>query len=373
MSKIDGGDLMYCISINYRKADASIRGLFSMSKDQRSELRRKLGNSVIICTCNRTEIYFTDINVRDATGILSEFREYKNITDYLCVYEASGAIRHLFRVSCGIDSMIIGEDEILRQVKEAYLEAKETGNTDHKLNIIFQSAISAAKRIKTETDLSKISVSAATIAANEAIKYGRNILIIGASGKIGTSTLKNLMSHEGIDIIQTTRSHSLGTLCIENVRTVPYSERYRYADNADCIISATSSPHFTLTSDRLKKAFTIDKPRLLIDLAVPHDIENTVTEIHGVRLMDIDEIGMIAKHGNELKISASERAEIIISEELDELLKKLVFLRFIPVLDNIRSTAESISFDKLLYKLRDGLNSEQFSAVLDILETLEGQ
>lgn len=373
MSGISGLGHIYCISINYRKADASVRGCFSISKDKRSELRRRLGRSVILCTCNRTEIYFTDINVSNATVILSEFFGYKNITDHLCVYESSGAIRHLFRVSCGIDSMIIGEDEILRQVKEAYLEAKETGSTDHKLNIIFQSAISAAKRIKTETDLSKIPVSAATIAANEAIKYGRNILIIGASGKIGTSTLKNLLSHEGIEVIQTTRSHSIGTLCLENVRTVPYSERYSYADKADCIISATSSPHFTLTSERLKRALSTEKTRLLIDLAVPHDIENSVTEIKGITLMDIDEIGMIAKHGNELKISASEKAEIIISEELDELLKKLSFLRFIPVLDNIRSAAENISFDKLLYKLRDGLNSEQFSAVLDILETLGEQ
>ncbi len=364
------GDNMKALSINYRKADVSVRERFSFDAEKRTEIRAALGKSVVLCTCNRTELYFTEATVEKASALLAEYSGFDSISEYLRIYEGEKSLRHLFRVASGIDSMIIGEDEILRQVKEAYAES--VGSTDFELNTVFQAAITAAKRIKTETALSKTPVSAATIAANEAAKLGKNvnILMIGASGKIGSATLKNLMPHANVHITQTARAHNAGTMQYENVSTVPYDERYEYADSADCIISATASPHFTVTVKRLKAALKTDKPRLLIDLAVPPDIERSVAEIDGVRLIGIDDLGELAKRGNELKMTAAEQAGGIISEELDELQKKLTFHEFLPRLDDARSTAEKLKFDGLLYRLRDGLDSSQFAAVLDVLGRL---
>ena len=363
---------MEALGISYRNAPVSVRERFSFDSEKRAEIRAALGRAVVLCTCNRTELYFTDTTV-GAAEILARYSGAENLPEYLHTYGGESALRHLFRVASGIDSMLIGEDEILRQVKEAYAEASAAGSTDFELNTAFQAAITAAKRVKTETALSKTSVSAATIAANEAAKLGDNVnvLMIGASGKIGSSTLKNLLPRTNVHITQTARAHSAGTVQYDGVRTVPYDRRYDFADSADCIISATSSPHFTLTKERLKAALKTAKPRLLIDLAVPPDIERGAAELDGVRLIGIDDLGELARQNNQLKMSAAEQAELIISEELDELQKKLTFHAFLPRLDEAREAAGRLTFDELLYKLRDGLDCKQFAAVLDILGETE--
>lgn len=362
---------MKALGINYRNADVSVRGKLSFNIDERAVLRRRLGSSVILCTCNRTEIYFTEADTETVIRLLAEKAGY-DISEYLLTYQNEGAIRHLFRVASGIDSMVIGEDEILRQVKEAYSESTNCGSTDFELNTVFQAAIAVAKRVKTETALSKTPTSAATIAANEAAKLGENVnvLMIGASGKIGGSTLRNLLPHANVHITQTARAHKAGTMQYEGVQTVPYDRRYYMMNDADCIISATASPHFTVTAAKLKAALRTDKPRLLIDLAVPPDIERSVTNIAGVRLIGIDDLAELAKQGNEMRLSAAEQAEKIISEELDELLKKLSYHLFLPKMETSRKAASALTFDELLYRLRDGLDSSQFAAVLDVFAKL---
>ena len=365
---------MKLISINYRKADALVRGNFSFDADKRRELREALAPCVILCTCNRTEIYFTEADMDNAVQRLAYQAGIGDISEYLNIYDGIGAVRHLFRVASGIDSMIIGEDEILRQVKEAYSESADNGSTDFELNTVFQAAIAAAKLIKTRTALSTTPVSAATIAANEAVKLGAdvNVLMIGASGKIGSSVLRNLMTHTGIHITQTARIHKCMTDRDNNVTTISYDRRYEYMDKADCIISATASPHFTVTAVKLKAALHTQKNRLLIDLAVPSDIERTVTGIRGVRYIGIDDLAALSKHGNKLRLSAAQQADDIISEKVDELQKKLLFRKFLSRLENAGKAFSDLTFDELIYKLRDGLDSIQFEAVLKVLCDSEG-
>lgn len=364
---------MICLSINYKNAPSDVRSRFSFDIDKRREFREKLGNSVILCTCNRTELYFTGAEPEYAAELLSRYSGIADITGFLRIYAGDTAERHLFRVACGIDSMLVGEDEILRQVKDAYAEASAAGRTDFELNTVFQAAVTCAKRVKTETPLSKTPVSAATIAANEAAKLGEsvNVLMIGASGRIGSSTLKNLLPHTNVHITQTARTHSAGYVCYENVETVPYERRYEYMEGADCVISATASPHFTVTASGLRDALRTDKPRLFIDLAVPPDIDRAVTGVNGVRLLGIDDLGELAKQNNVLRLSAAEQAEVIITGELDEMRKKLAFHAFLPELDSVRGKAGQLTFDEIIYRLRDGLDSGQFSAVLEVLRDME--
>ena len=353
---------MKALSISFRGADINIRDRLVFTPEIRLRLRERIGG-VVLCTCCRTELYFSG-DVGAAIRALSEFSGI-DTARYVRVYEGEDAIKHLFRVACGLDSAIIGEDEILRQVKEAYSEAGDAGT---ELNTAFQAAIACAKRIKTETQLSNTPVSAATIAANEAARFRENVtvLMIGASGKIGSSTLRNLTAHKNVNVITTVRVHG----CTHGGSCVDYEDRYGYMDRADCIISATSNPHFTITAERLSQVLTERKPRLFIDLAVPRDIEEAVGALDGVRLMNIDDINLLARHGGEQRMNAARQAGYIINEETDSLQKRLALSAFIPVMGRLRK--EHPRFDRLIYHLRDELDPAQFSAILREMERLVG-
>lgn len=204
--------------------------------------------------------------------------EVSRLSKQIFLFYDDKAISHLYNVVSGIDSMVIGEDEILGQIKRAYAFAQRCKTTGYELNTVFQAAIACAKRIKTETALSKTSVSMATLAANEVARLGENVsvMVIGATGKIGTSLVKNLVSHKNISIITTLRNHNNDLTYRNDVSAVEYNDRYKYIDKVDCLISATSSPHYTITYYDLQKCLKENKNRLFIDLAVPPDIDREI-------------------------------------------------------------------------------------------------
>ena len=285
------------------------------------------------------------------------------------------AISHLFKVCCGIDSMILGEDEILGQTKKSYYEAMEHHTVSFCLNKIFQSAFSCAKRIKTETALSNTSVSAATLAANEAAKCGEtvNVLIIGASGKIGSAVLKNLVSHKNIHVRAAFRKHNEMFRIAGSIGAQPidYHQRYDYMNDADCIISSTASPHYTVTLYDLKNCLADDRPRLFIDLAVPPDIDEKITQLNGVRLLNIDYFETLAKENNVLKLDSVEAAKQIIIAEMDDLKKELLYHSFMPELANIKQQFTDRNFEKLVYKMKSETNYETFSDFIRVLKYFE--
>ncbi len=373
---------MFCISINHKNAGADVRSSFAFSKERRREIRAELSEkgleqTVLVCTCNRTELYFTGED-RCCTDIAAETlaaasdHQLEDIAVYLRIYYGTKAVRHLYRVACGIDSMIVGEDEILRQIKEAYAEAHEGGFTGYELNTIFQSAIACAKRIKTETPISRTPVSTATIAAKEAVSQSDSptVMLIGASGKIGTAILRDLLSHKSAKVIYTVRSRMPDPAHYTGGTAIPYSERYQYMDMCDSIISATSSPHFTVTNRELSAALKTEKPRVIIDLAVPPDAEKSISSMPGIRLVDIDQIGDLAKKNDAIRMSSAERAEEIISEEISELEKRLAYRSFMPKLERIRPKLDRMDTDQLIFSLRENLDSGEFKAVLSALEKI---
>ena len=189
--------------------------------------------------------------------------KFRDCQKQIFLFYDDKAISHLYNVVSGIDSMVIGEDEILGQIKRAYAFAQRCKTTGYELNTVFQAAIACAKRIKTETALSKTSVSMATLAANEVARLGENVsvMVIGATGKIGTSLVKNLVSHKNISIITTLRNHNNDLTYRNDVSAVEYNDRYKYIDKVDCLISATSSPHYTITYYDLQKCLKENKNR----------------------------------------------------------------------------------------------------------------
>lgn len=379
---MQGVNVLDCISFSYKSADIDLRKKLAFTDDTvydiSSELISKgnISECVIICTCNRTEVYYcgNKSSRNDVINLLSEYSGFSQVllSKHLLFFEADNAITHLFKVACGIDSMVIGEDEILGQAKSAYMSAMQNNTVSYELNMIFQAAFACAKKIKTETALSKTSVSTATLAANEAAKFSDrvNVLVIGASGKIGTTVLKNLASHKNVSVRVTLRHHysSLNFIQDLGIETAPYKDRYEYIKSSDCIISATSSPHYTITRFDLQNCIDDAKKRLFIDLAVPPDIEETITKIDGVELINIDYFQRLAKENNALKIDSAQAAEEIIKEEADTLKKDLIFHDFLPLLFKVKENFSDRFLENLIYKMKSDTSSDEFSAFIKVLK-----
>lgn len=379
---------MHCISISHKKAPLKIRELFSFSKEEQKEFEKQALSSkdilgcVIVSTCNRNEIYFSGnkSTILVIEKLLAKFKNIKlnEIRKYCYIYSNEGAIRHLFYVAGGLDSMVIGEDEILRQVKEAYQFSLNNKSTNNELNLAFQGALNSAKSIKTDTKLSNTPVSIGTLTANKIVEFleehnGSTVLIIGITGQMGSIVAKNLYS-KNCTILGTIRSHDkVKDLFINkgNIRLIEYKDRYQYLANADVIVSATTSPHYTLNvnevSEVLKKS-TCQK--LFIDLAVPCDIDKEIMEIPGIKLVDIDYFEKASLENNQLKLMELDKAQLILGNCIDETLKNIYFQEFYPSIEKISTMINEKSFPTILYQLKDSLNKEQLSILLDSLKEL---
>lgn len=373
---------MYCISVNYKNSDVNIRKKLAFSENVQKEFLTELINGktvsecVILCTCNRTELYFcgNEDSLNTVQNLLSNYSgiECDLLKKHLYLFYSDKAVMHLFRVVSGIESMVIGEDEILGQIKLAYTMAKDLGMTGYELNMTFQSAMACAKKIKTQTALSKTSVSTATLAGNEIAHFKDkvNVLVIGATGKIGTTLVKNLLSHKNVSVIATSRKHSAESVQSRaSITVADYADRYKYIDDADCVVSATASPHYTVTYYDLKKNIKTDKPRLFIDLAVPPDIDGSIAEIKGLKLIGIDYFEKLAKNNNELKLDSVESAKEIIKEESDVLKKDISFHFFLPHMESVKNKLSENSLEEILYKFKAELPSEEFIKILDAFKS----
>ncbi len=402
---------MYIISIHYKKAPLEIRSLFAFSASQQQELLCRckengdMAHSVILSTCNRTELY-TQFPEEDADLNGEEEAKYaqcrweqmeemlceaKGIPMELCrkygkCYSGEGALRHLFRVACGVDSMVLGEDEILGQVKAAWYLAMEEKCTDFALNTIFKSAVTCSKKIKTDTGLSKTSVSVATLAAGRILHFIKErdlqdarVMIIGITGATGSTIMKNIYGQRGISITGTSRRHGLDgqTIGMEGVEIIPYEKRYECMGNCDVIVSATGSPHYTVTCQEWLRARELAErerkvPRevLWIDLSVPADIDKNVAD-YGI-LYQMDYFEQVARNNNEKKQQAKESAALLIEEHLDTLKKELFFHQILPEIPKRKEAAEKLRFEQILYRVRDEVSYEEmkgfFSALWKVLE-----
>lgn len=377
---------MFCTSINYKNADVEIRKQFAFSVETQHEFIMELMQfhniyqCIMLCTCNRTEVYFCGSNEasENVNDLLAKYGKIEKdmLLPYIMFFQNDSAIFHLFKVACGIESMVIGEDEILRQTKDAYKIAEECGTVSSELNMIFQSAISCSKKIKTQTLISKSSVSIATLTAKEVAKMGENVnvLLIGATGRIGSSLLKNLISYKNIKITITLRHHNSDFKIIsDNVQIINYSDRYRYIGHFDCIISATSSPHYTVTLHGLQGNFQNNKKRLFVDLAVPPDIDRSISHLDFTKVIDIDYFKQLAKENNAIKLGSVDIAKTIIECEIETLKKELQFHDFMPYFESVKSSITEKSFEEFLYKLKSDTTAEQFSAVLSTLKSFGKQ
>ena len=382
------------ISISHRVAPLAIRELFAFPEERQRELMRQAvergiaTECILISTCNRTEIYtYSDREESNFTRVqelLLEFADaadVENIGDYIRLYSDTGAVAHLFRVAAGLDSMVMGEDQILGQVKRAHDQARKTGTCGVYLNTLFRFAVTAAKKVKTETELSRTTVSTATMAIKAAEQglgtlHGKNVMLIGASGKIGSTVLKNLQCIEGVRVYLTSRNlaqahedhhHKIAYQVME------YENRYDLVDDMDVNISATSSPHYTLTYEKLARSLRTSKPRVLVDLAVPIDIEEKTEWLPGIRRYDIDDFRELAKTNNEKKMHEAVEADHILEESRVDFERWMIFQQALPEVRALKEwmlqEAEKKGFehaiDKMFYRIRDNSDPKELRAFFE--------
>ena len=391
---------VYLISISHRVAPLAIRELFAFPPERQVSLMKDMlergyaSECVMISTCNRTELYtcaeHTEKIFTKMQDLLLEYahaEDVEHIGDYIRLYGGSKAVRHLLHVAAGLDSMVMGEDQILGQVKRAHQQALEAGTSGVYLNTLFRYAVTASKKVKTETELSRTSISTATLAVKAAEREfghlaGKKVMLIGASGRIGGIVLKNLQCMEGVEVYITARNQKLAREDMHHKITyqiMDYEERYQLADQMDVIISATSSPHYTLTYERLAACLTTEKKRVLVDLAVPIDIEARTAQLPGICRYDMDYFQELARVNNEKKQAEVLAADQILEECRLEFERWMVFQQALPQIARMKEwmlrEAETKGFekavDKLFYRLRDTSSPRALKSFFEHMKEME--
>ena len=275
----------------------------------------------VVKTCNRVEIYVVSLK---SSKVLLNFAKQMNVSSRIVDFlDHDESLLHLLRVSSGLESMIIGEDQILGQVKELYSFAKKTGATGRMLDTAFSKAIQVGKRVRKETNINKGSVSIGSAAVELAEDVfgdltGKNIMVIGA-GEMGTLVAKSLAGkHLNVEYVANRTFERAKKLAEElGGVAVPYDKLVDYTDHCDAIISATSAPHSVLTKEMMLKVMSRrDRKIVLIDIGNPRNIDPGVASIENVVLYNIDDLKSTSKRNLERRKEEAKKAEKIIEEEL---------------------------------------------------------
>lgn len=352
------------VGLNHRTAPVEIREKLTFTKTQMpkalEELHSKkdLTGCIILATCNRTEIYATVYDIEKGLNSVKDFISTccnfnKNeLGQYLYVKTLYDGVRHLFRVVSGLDSMVLGETQILGQIKEAYEEALKNKTTNNILNSFFQHAISVGKRVRTETQIDQNAVSISYVAVELAKQIFENlsertVLVLGA-GEMSRLTAKHLLANGVSTIMVSNRSFDRAAAMAEEFkgRAVKFDELFNYMVHADIVISATAARHHIITAQSMASVMEKRKNKtiLLIDIAVPRDIEPSAGSIHGVKLYDIDAMKNVVDKNLEERKRKAQAAEEIIEEELDNFFKWLNSLFVVPTIVALQKKAERIKY-----------------------------
>jgi glutamyl-tRNA reductase len=310
------------IGLNHRTAPVEVRERTAFARATLGESARALRDAaalretVILSTCNRVEIYGLAGDPNSAASAIRRFlHEHHKLTasieSHLYELRDTDCVRHLFEVACGLDSMVVGETEILGQVKEAYRAAHEAGATGKGLNRLFQKALSAAKQIRTTTAITRGSTSVGSVAVDLAEKIfrdlrNRTVMVIG-TGEISEATARALYNRGAGSILVCSRTQERAHALADQLggRAISYEQWPAEFGAVDIVISSTAAPHPIMTRERLLPLMKVrrQRPLFLIDIAVPRDIERACGNIEDVYLYDIDDLRQIAQQN----IAARER------------------------------------------------------------------
>ncbi len=350
---------LHLIGINHNSAPVEIRERLAIPEARLPEACQRLARypgiqeALIISTCNRVELLAA---TPGATADLRGFvRDYFHVNaaefePHLYEFRERAAIRHLFRVACSLDSMVVGEPQILGQVKEAYAVARGVGAVQGNLDPLISRAFAVAKKVRTETAVGSSSVSIASVAVELAKKIfgslrGKSVYLVGA-GKMTELAARHLLAHGAGTIFVANRTYDRAVQIAQkfNGTAMRFEDLYDTADRADIIISSTGAPHTIFRREHGEKflAKRKNRPMFFIDIAVPRDVDPELNKLDGIFVYDIDDLQQaVAAHVADRRKEA-EHAEQIVETEVDRYLQRLQTLDVVPVIVSLQDQFETI-------------------------------
>ena len=354
------------VSLNYKRTPVEIREQFTFQEDlgdALAKLRKSKSvlENVIVSTCNRTEIYIVADQLHTGRYYTKQFLSEwfgiakEDFSPYLQIREDEHAIEHLFRVTCGLDSMVLGETQILGQIRESLAKAQQYETTGTIFNYLFKQAVTLAKRAHSETTIGEnaVSVSYAAVELGKKIFGGfedKKVLILGA-GKMSELTAKHLTSNGVNEITVMNRTREKAVELAEKFSGFAkgMDELEASLVSTDILISSTGAKDYVVTKASVEKLAKERKgrPLFLVDIAVPRDLDPSVADIENVYLYDIDDLeGIVAANLEERKQEA-EKIELMIEEELINFSRWLDTLGVVPVITALRSKAMTIQAETM--------------------------
>lgn len=369
---------IFAIGINHRTASLDVRERVAFAPEQMVEALHRvaketdMGEVAILSTCNRTEIYGVNSNPQRVLLWLTKYHHLSSQSLDGCSYQyfQEDAARHLMKVACGLDSMILGEPQIFGQLKSAYAVAREAGKVSTYLNQLFQQAFSTAKRVRTETVIGQnpVSVAYAAVSLSQQIFSDLrdvNVLLVGAGENIGLVAKHLLDKQVGSIIVANRTLRRAEELAREfNAQAILLSEIPNFLQKVDMVISSTASQLPILGKGAVESALKQrkHKPMFMVDLAVPRDIEPEVARLEDVYLYTVDDLQKVILENMRSREDAANKAEEIVEEGVCVWQSQLQALGMVDTIRAFRSSSEEIrdlEMSKALSLLRSGQEPEQ--------------
>ena len=367
----------YAIGLNYKKADASIRGKFSLNDGAIDNLladakSQGIDGLLVVSTCNRTELYgfaqhpflLIKLLCDNSKGSIEEFQKVAYI------HKNNDAICHLFKVGTGLDSQILGDFEIVSQLKQGFSRSKKVNLANPFIERLCNSVFQASKRIKNETEISSGVTSVAYASVQYIIKNvpdisNKSILLVG-TGKIGRNTCENLIKHTKnthITIINRTNDKAEKFAGKFNIFVKDYKELQTEIGNTDVLVVATAAQSPTVS----KELIYTKKPLLILDLSIPKNVSDDVMELENVSLMHLDHLSKITDDTLENRKQFIPQAEAIIDEVKDDFMKWLETRKFAPVIKALKNKLKTIKEKEIDFQSKklNNFNSEQADIISD--------
>lgn len=374
-----GEPKLCCLGINHKTAPVEVRENYSFKgKELQSALLQlnalaSVEECAILSTCNRVEIYFTSRDQNPFKEVYDFLIEKKSATleeinRFFYRKEGRESVRHGFYVASSLDSMIIGEPQIIGQFKESFATAKELGTIGTVMCRFCETALKVSKRVRTDTGISKNAVSVSFAAVELAKKIfgnlsGKKVTIIGA-GKMAELAVKHFLSNGASDIFVVNRTYERAVKLAQEFggKAFPLTELGNVLLMTDIVISSTGAPNYVLTLENVLPAVEKRKkrPMFLIDIAVPRDIDPTLNNIDNLYVYDIDDLNQVVKSNMEERLRAAEVAKEIIEGYVNRFMKWLKELEVAPLIAQLKNKAETtrkMELQKRLPKLH--LSQEQ--------------
>ena len=348
------------IGVNHNTAPVEVRERLAIPESRLPEACKKLAEfpgideGMILSTCNRVEIL---ANTRNGVGadlraFLQNYFQLSGVEldQHLYEYQEREAVRHVFRVASSLDSMVVGEPQILGQVKEAYATARAVGAVRAQLDQLVTRAFAVAKRVRTETAVGSSSVSIASVAVDLAKKIfgnlaGKQVFLVGA-GKMSELAARHLMAHGCASIFVANRTYERAVSLAYKFKgqAIHFEDLHNTCDRADIVITSTGAPHaiFRREHGELFLSRRRNRPMFFIDIAVPRDVDPAMNKLDGIFVYDIDDLQQaVASHVADRRKEA-ERAEAIVALEVERFQARIQTLDVVPTIVSLQDHLETI-------------------------------